>query len=507
MALILLDRVQETTATTGTGTITLAGAVSGFQSFAGVGNGNTCYYTIVNGAAWEVGIGTYSTTGPTLARTTVISNSSGTTSPITLAGSSTVFLTYPAEKAVALDASGNVTPLGTVASGTWQGSTVATAYGGTGVTSSSGASSNVLRDANSNITANNFLAGYNVITAAAGTTVLTAASAYYQRVSGSTTQTIQLPVATTMVNGQGFTIDNDSSGTVTVVDSASATIDTIPSGGYGYIFVENNTTSAGSWGKYALLPANYNFNTTTADFGYATISNATWQGDVIGTAYGGTGLTTPFVANQALYTTNTTNITTGTLPANVGGTGWATYSIGSILVADSSTTLSQLGIGVSGKFLRSDGSTPSWQTVNVGTDVGGTLGTTNGGTGASSLAGANIPTFSSADTFTNKRITPRFLASTANAATYALATDSYDIVVITAQSTTITSITTTGTPTNGQKLWLSITGTTSVGFTLSTTYFEASTVALPTTTSGTNRLDIGFVYNTATSKWRIVAQA
>ena len=138
MALALFDRVQETTTTTGTGTITLAGAVSGFQSFAVVGNGNTCYYTIVDGAAWEVGIGTYTASGTTLARTTVLSNSSGTTSPITLsAGSKNVFLTYPAEKSVNLDASGNVSPLGTVSSGVWQGTIVGTLYGGTGVNNGS----------------------------------------------------------------------------------------------------------------------------------------------------------------------------------------------------------------------------------------------------------------------------------------------------------------------------------------------------------------------------------
>lgn len=107
MALVLADRVQETTATTGTGTITLAGAVSGYQSFAAIGNGNTTYYTITSGTDWEVGIGTYSTTGPTLARTTILS-SSASGAAITLAGTSTVFATYPAEKSVNQDASGNV---------------------------------------------------------------------------------------------------------------------------------------------------------------------------------------------------------------------------------------------------------------------------------------------------------------------------------------------------------------------------------------------------------------
>ena len=372
MALILLDRVQETTVTTGTGTITLAGAVSGYQSFAGVGNGNTCYYTIVNNAAWEVGVGTYSTTGPTLARTTIISNSNGNTSPITLAGSSTVFLTYPAEKAVALDASGNVTALGTVASGTWQATTIGTAYGGTGVTTSSGASSNVLRDANSNVTANNFLAGYNVITAAAGTTVLTAASAYYQRISGSTTQTIQLPIATTMVNGQGFTFDNDSSGVVTVVDSASATIDTIPSGGYGYFFVEDNTTSAGSWGKYALLPANYDFNTTAANFGGAVLSNGTWNGSTITPAYGGTGLTS-FTSGGAIYASSTSTLTSGTLPISGGGTGFSGAATAGGVAYGSGTALAFTSVGTSGQVLTSNAtSAPTFSSNIDGVTIGGT---------------------------------------------------------------------------------------------------------------------------------------
>lgn len=107
MALVLANRVQETTTTTGTGTVTLAGAMSGFQSFAVVGDTNTTYYAITSGTAWEVGIGTYSTTGPTLARTTILSSSIGG-GAITLAGTSIVFATYPSEKSVNYDASSNV---------------------------------------------------------------------------------------------------------------------------------------------------------------------------------------------------------------------------------------------------------------------------------------------------------------------------------------------------------------------------------------------------------------
>ena len=80
MAFVIADRVKETTTTTGTGTITLGGAATGFQSFAVIGDTNTTYYTIVAqvGTEWEVGIGTYTSSGTTLARTTVLSNSSGT---------------------------------------------------------------------------------------------------------------------------------------------------------------------------------------------------------------------------------------------------------------------------------------------------------------------------------------------------------------------------------------------------------------------------------------------
>jgi hypothetical protein len=117
MALILADRVKETSTTAGNGTFTLAGAAAGFQSFAVIGNGNTTYYCIAGQGTneWEVGIGTYTSSGTTLARTTVLSNSSATepTALVFAAGTKDVFVTYPSEKSVNLDASGNATALGT----------------------------------------------------------------------------------------------------------------------------------------------------------------------------------------------------------------------------------------------------------------------------------------------------------------------------------------------------------------------------------------------------------
>ena len=113
MAFVVADRVKETSTSTGTGTITLAGAVTGFQSFAAVGNGNTTYYCIASQSAneWEVGLGTYTSSGTTLARTTVLSSSNGGSLVNFSAGTKDVFVTYPAGYSVYSD--------GTRASGTW----------------------------------------------------------------------------------------------------------------------------------------------------------------------------------------------------------------------------------------------------------------------------------------------------------------------------------------------------------------------------------------------------
>lgn len=102
MPLVLKDRVKETTTTTGTGTITLAGAVSGYQSFSVIGNANTTYYTIVDAStgAWEVGLGTYTSAGTTLSRDTVLESSNSGSLVNFGAGTKDVFVTYPAERAV-----------------------------------------------------------------------------------------------------------------------------------------------------------------------------------------------------------------------------------------------------------------------------------------------------------------------------------------------------------------------------------------------------------------------
>jgi hypothetical protein len=111
MALVLADRVRETSATTGTGTITLAGAVYGYQSFSAVGNANQTYYTIFDqtSGAWEVGIGTYTSSGTTLSRTTVLSSSNGGALVNFGVGTKDVFVDYPAGRSVYRDTANTYT--------------------------------------------------------------------------------------------------------------------------------------------------------------------------------------------------------------------------------------------------------------------------------------------------------------------------------------------------------------------------------------------------------------
>jgi len=108
MSLVVADRIQQTGTANTTVSFTLSATTTAYQSFAVVGNGNTTYYAATDGTNWEVGLGTYSTTGPTLTRTTILSSSNSNTA-VTFSGSVTVWCDYPAGKAVFLDSSNIVT--------------------------------------------------------------------------------------------------------------------------------------------------------------------------------------------------------------------------------------------------------------------------------------------------------------------------------------------------------------------------------------------------------------
>jgi len=158
MALIVADRVQETCNAPGTGVVTLLGAVTQFQTFsAAIGNANTTFYVIADqtGSNWEVGIGTYATTGNTLTRTTILASSNAGLVVNFASGTQNVWGDYPAGKAIYKDASGNAIGLGTPAAfvatnvtglplTTGVSGTLPVGNGGTGVTTSTGTGSTVL---------------------------------------------------------------------------------------------------------------------------------------------------------------------------------------------------------------------------------------------------------------------------------------------------------------------------------------------------------------------------
>lgn len=137
MPLVIADRVRETSTTTGTGTLTLDGAVTGFRTFSSaIGNTNTCYYTITLGADYEIGVGTVG--AGTLARTTILKSSNSNSAVNFGAGTKDVFATYAADRAVFKNESGNVNALGTISSGVWNGTEITVPYGGTGVATLTG---------------------------------------------------------------------------------------------------------------------------------------------------------------------------------------------------------------------------------------------------------------------------------------------------------------------------------------------------------------------------------
>ena len=288
-------------------------------------------------------------------------------------------------------------------------------------------------------------------------------------------------------------------------------------------------TSAGTPGTWINVTANslvVRSATATAGAGEFTIFGTT------GTS--GQTITLPANAvNGSLYqiknlSSYTVNILGGTNSISISGTVYG------------ASTPYTIPLNAAYTFVYSGGVWYCFTTTDINKMGGLPLAVTGGGTGVTTSTGSGnnvlstspsltTPNFSSivnsgtltlptstdtlvaratTDTLTNKRITKRVLALSANSATPAINTDNYDVVHITSQTTAITSFTSglTGTPVDGDTLRISITGTAAVALTWGTS-FESSTATLPTTTVSTTRLDIGFFWNTETSKWRCVAVA
>jgi len=221
-----------------------------------------------------------------------------------------------------------------------------------------------------NIAINNAIVGLTTTTASAGTLVLTSASTQVQLITGTTTQTIQLPQATTLLKGTFYTVANNSTGNVTVKDNSGTTLETLTTGGAAQFLCVANGTSAGTWGVRVFASSNTQWGNSALNYS-GTITGATWNGGTIGTGYGGTGLTGFSASNYALYSTSPSVLTAGTLPVAAGGTGATTASsafnalspittTGDLIIGTGINTAGRLGIGTSGYVLQSNGSTAAW---------------------------------------------------------------------------------------------------------------------------------------------------
>ena len=419
MALVYADRVQDTTATTGTGTITLAGAPpSGYQSFAVIGNGNTAYYTLTSGSAWEVGIGTYSSTGPTLARTTILS-SSAAGAAITLSGTSTVFVTYPAERAFSTDnvlavASGG-TGLATapvngallIGNGTNYTSGNLTAGTGIGVANATGSitvsNSAPMTYPGAGIANSTGSAwGTSYTTTGSGTVAVLAAS---PTITGTYTfGGTAVSAAAWNLNGIGFiqnsTTYTDTTGTssysvainVFKAQTYNTTNVTTPNSIYGnYFYTPIQGANVTASNVYALATdgpisvgggtgyiSTFNGSITTTNGGATFAQNVTVQSNGVtvtgaSTITGGSGLVATFAANSF------TLATTGTGTINLGGT----TATGNILLGRSTATQTIfIGSGntssgnTSVVYISASGASGSGSTIIIGSATSGVIQTT-----------------------------------------------------------------------------------------------------------------------------------
>lgn len=211
-----------------------------------------------------------------------------------------------------------------------------------------------------------------------------------------------------------------------------------------------------------------------------------------------------FVTYPASYSFGTAQV----LPATSGGTGQSSYAVGDILYASTTTALSKLPGVATGNALLSGGVgvAPAWGKVGLTTHVSGTLPVANGGTGATSLAGASIATYTGTETLTNKRVDPRTITTTSTATlTPDISVD--DQFNITAQAVSLTVAAPIGTPVDGNKIILRILDNgTSRTITWNATY-TAIGVALPTATTAGKMLYVGCIYNATNTRWDVVALA
>lgn len=499
MALVVKDRVQETTTTVGTGAVTLGGAVLSFQSFAAIGNGNTTYYAIVDSTAgdWEAGIGTYTASGTTLSRDTVLSSSNGGSLVAFGVGTKNVICTYSSERAVYLDSAGTY-PV----QNTFNTLNAATAALTAGTVSTTPSAANDLANKSyvdtvaaagihyhtpvyveSPDTAGNLNATYNqpggagVGVGATLTNAGTKAALVIDGILMTTTKRVLIYNQTNAYENGVYTVTTvgtpDPGGTNWVLTRATDADTYAPSSptslGQGdAFFVTNGNTGAGE-GYVCTTVGAITFGTTAITFSQFTSAQVysagtglnlspatTFNISNVGTAgtYGAANSVPVFTTNAQGQVTNVTptsiaisaaavsglatsattdttdasNITSGTLgtsrlsgsytgitgvgtlaagtwnagtiAAGYGGTGFASYAVGDLLYADTTTSLAKLADVAVGNALISGGvsSAPSWGKIGLATHVSGTLPVASGGTGVTTSTGSGDVVLSNSPT-------------------------------------------------------------------------------------------------------------
>jgi hypothetical protein len=341
MALVLADRVKETTSTTGTGTITLAGAVTGFQSFSIIGNSNTTYYAIVDNStgAWEVGIGTYTSSGTTLARTTVLSSSNSDNLVNFAAGSKDVFVTYPSEKSVFLNASDVVAQQ---------------SFGAITATSAALTTGTITTAPSGNTDIANKLYVDGAYSAGTGLSLSTRTFSITPVGTASTYGSAsQVPVITTNASGQVSSVTNTS-----IAISGSAVSGNI-SGSAGSVA---NALTLGSF----LTGTSYDGSLAVTAAVDATSTN-TASKVVVRDASGNfsAGTITAALSGNATSATSATSATTATTATNL-----ASGSAGTIPYQSAAGTTAMLAVGTSGQVLTSNGAAaPTWAAAGGGANL------------------------------------------------------------------------------------------------------------------------------------------